>query len=308
MEYDKLQTEGRNAASAGLDEMSTMEAAKLMNRMDREVPEAVEKALPEIVRVVDMAAEAFMNGGRLIYLGAGTSGRLGVLDASECLPTFGVSPDMVVGIIAGGDTALRFAVEGAEDDAELGVKDMKDLKVNKKDLVIAVSASGSAAYCSGALTFAREQGAKTAGICCVEEPGFADCCDVVIKAVVGPEILTGSTRLRAGTATKMVLNMISTLSMVKIGKVYENLMVDVVPTNRKLLDRSVRIVMAACGVSRKEAEQMLDKAGEETKTAIVVYETGATVDEAREALRRSDGFIRKAIRVVDGTKSCRRES
>ncbi len=295
MEYGKLQTEGRNAESSGLDEMSTMEAAKLMNRMDREVPYAVEKALPEIVRAVDMAAASFKKGGRLIYLGAGTSGRLGVLDASECLPTFGVPPEMVVGVIAGGDEALRLAVEGAEDDVWLGAKDMERLGINENDLVVAVSASGTAAYCRGALCHAKEQGAKTAGICCVEEPAFADCCDVLIKAVTGPEILTGSTRLKAGTATKMVLNMISTLSMVKSGKVYGNLMVNVVSTNRKLKDRSARIIMEACGVPEREAERMLEEAGGEVKTAIVACEGRVSVEQAREALSRAAAFIRKAI-------------
>lgn len=305
MEYDKLQTEGRNEKSSSLDEMSTLEAAKLMNQMDKEVALSVENALPEIGHTIDMAYDTFTNGGRLIYVGAGTSGRLGVLDASECLPTFGISSDMVVGIIAGGDKALRFAVEGAEDDAELAVKDMENLGVNNKDLVIAISASGSATYCSSALQYAKEHGAKTAGICCVEDPSFASLCDVLIKAVVGAEILTGSTRLRAGTATKMVLNMISTLSMVKLGKVYENLMVDVVPTNKKLIDRSVRIIMAACKVSRNEAQKMLEDAGEETKTAIVRYKTGASVNDARKALQQSNGFIKKAIHLIDMTKDRR---
>jgi len=295
MNYDKLQTEGRNAESLELDKMSSLDAARLMNRMDREIPDAVEKALPEIAQTVDMAAEAFRRGGRLIYCGAGTSGRLGVLDASECLPTFGISPDMVVGRIAGGDRALRFAVEGAEDDATLGASDMKELNVGPDDLVVALSASGSATYCLGALRYAKEQGAKTAGVCCVEEPGFADACDCLIKTVVGPEVLTGSTRLRAGTATKMVLNMISTLSMVKIGKVYENLMVDVVPTNKKLLDRAIRIVMNACSLARDDAESLLKSCDGEIKTAIVCNETGATVGEARNALSQESGFVLKAI-------------
>jgi len=298
MEYDKLQTEGRNAASIGLDQMTTLEAAQLMNRMDREVPDAVERALPEIARVIDMAADSFQKGGRMIYLGAGTSGRLGVLDASECLPTFGISPDMVLGRIAGGDTALRYAVEGAEDDAALGARDMEELGVNSKDLVIALSASGSAAYCLGALTYARKQGAKTAGVCCVDEPAFAEGCDCLIKTVVGPEILTGSTRLRAGTATKLVLNMISTLSMVKIGKAYKNFMVDVVPTNKKLLDRAIRIVMNACGTTREEAERLMKETGGEIKTAIVIHETGADTKKAREALKETGGFVRRAMEQI----------
>ena len=299
MEYSQLQTERRNPASISLDQMSVMDAARLMNQQDSEIPVAVEKALPEIVEVVEMAANSFKAGGRLVYCGAGTSGRLGVLDASECLPTFGVSPDMVVGKIAGGDGALRFAVEGAEDDANLGASEMQNLDICEKDVVVAVSASGSAAYCLGALDYAREQKAKTAGVCCVENPAFAESCDCLIRAVVGPEILTGSTRLRAGTATKMVLNMISTLSMKEIGKVYKNLMVDVVPSNKKLQDRARRIVMAACNIERSQAEQLLQECEGEVKTAIVCQEAGVEPNVAREALDSTDGFVRAAIDVVN---------
>lgn len=295
MEYRKLTTEKANPESVDLDRMSTLEAAELMNKMDREIAGAVEKELKTIAGVADAAAMAYQAGGRLIYVGAGTSGRLGVLDASECVPTFGVSPDMVVGRIAGGDRALRFAVEGAEDDPQLGRKDMEELKVSYRDLVVAVSASGSAAYCQGALLWAKEHGAKTAGICCVAAPAFAPHCDYVISVVVGPEILTGSTRLRAGTATKMVLNMISTLSMVKIGKVYKNYMVDVVPSNKKLLDRATRIVTDACGIERDAAEKLLAECGGEIKTAIVCHETGSCMEKARAALKEENGLVRNTI-------------
>jgi len=295
MDYGQLETEKTNTRSIDLDQMSVLEAAELMNRMDSEVAEAVGRELTVIAEVAEAAAQAYKAGGRLIYVGAGTSGRLGVLDASECVPTFGVSPDMVVGRIAGGDRALRTAVEGAEDNEQLGRQDMEELKVSANDLVVAISASGSARYCQGALACARERSAKTAGIACVEAPAFAPLCDYVISAVAGPEILTGSTRLRAGTATKMVLNMISTLSMVQIGKAYRNYMVDVVPSNIKLMDRATRIVMNACETDRVTAEKLMEKCGGEIKTAIVCHETGTEADAAREALLQADGFVRKAI-------------
>lgn len=295
IEYRQLPTERINPESVNLDQMSVAEAAALMNRLDREVADAVGLELNTIAEVAAAAAQTFKVGGRLIYAGAGTSGRLGVLDASECVPTFGVSADTVIGRIAGGDRALRYAVEGAEDDPMLGRSDIEELKVSDKDLVVAISASGSAAYCQGALLCAREHGAKTAGISCVKNPHFGSLCDYSISVVVGPEILTGSTRLRAGTATKMVLNMISTLSMVQIGKVYRNYMVDVVPSNKKLTDRAVRIVMDICEIGMEAANELIRRCGGETKTAIVCHKTGATPDEARRALAEKGGSVRAAI-------------
>lgn len=295
MEYGDLETEKRDPGSAELDVMSLREAAELMSRADREAAEAVEKALDDITAAAEAAARAFQNGGRLIYAGAGTSGRLGVLDASECVPTFGVPENTVIGRIAGGDKALRYAVEGAEDSAEEGEKDMAELAVRENDLVVAISASGSAAYCRGVLSYAKAHGASTAGVACVAAPAFAPLCDHLITAVTGPEVLTGSTRLKAGTATKMILNMISTLSMVKCGKVYKNYMVDVVPVNRKLLDRAVRIVMGACEISREEAEALLEKCGGDVPAAIVCRETGTDEKTAREALIKTKGSVRKAI-------------
>lgn len=295
MEYQKLTTEKNNPESINLDQMSTLEAAKLMNKLDGEIAAAVEKELWAIAAVADAAAQAFQSGGRLIYAGAGTSGRLGVLDSSECVPTFGVSADTVIGRIAGGDRALRYAVEGKEDDFQLGRKDMDELQLSDKDLVVAISASGSAAYCQGALLCAKEHGAKTAGISCVEAPAFAPYCDTAISIVVGPEILAGSTRLRSGTATKMVLNMISTLSMVKIGKVYRNYMVDMVPSNKKLFDRAVRIVMDTCDTDKEAAGDLLSECSGEIKTAIVCYKTDSSAEEARSALTAEDGSVRKAI-------------
>ena len=298
MEYLKLITENRNPESMRLDGMSSLEIAELMNRLDADIPAAVEKALPEIAETAERIAGAFRNGGRLIYAGAGTSGRLGVLDAAECLPTFGAGKDMVDAVIAGGEAAMLRAVEGAEDSEELGTTDMRSLSLCEKDALVVVSASGSAAYCRGALSYARSAGAFTAGVCCVAEPAFAPLCDVIMSAVVGPEILTGSTRLRAGTATKMILNMLSTISMVRFGKVYENLMADMIPTNKKLSDRTVRILQMATGLSREEAEKKLSECGD-AKTAIVSAKAGVGAGEAKEALKEEQGIVRRAIRRME---------
>ena len=295
MDYSKLVTENQNPESMRLDEMSTLEVARLMNRVDAEVPLAVEKTLPQVAEAVDHITAAFRNGGRLIYVGAGTSGRLGVLDAAECLPTFGAGKEMVDARIAGGDAALCSAVEGAEDREDLGEADLRGLSFSEKDVLVAISASGSAPYCIGALKYAKERGAYTAGVCCVDKPAFAEYCSTVISAVVGPEILTGSTRLRAGTATKLILNMLSTISMVRFGKVYGNLMVDMVPTNKKLTDRAVRMIQTATGVPREGAEQKLSECGD-VKTSIVSIETGSGPKEAKEALDHEQGSVRNAIR------------
>lgn len=298
MDYSKLVTETRNKESMELDKISTLAAAKLMNHMDAEIPAAVEKVLPNIAAVIDKIVEAYNKGGRLVYVGAGTSGRLGVLDASECLPTFGAGEDMVTARIAGGMIALHTAVEGAEDNAELGVSDLKEMNFCEKDVLVALSASGSAAYCAGALKYARSLGAFTAGVCCVPEPAFAPLCDELIAVVIGPEVLTGSTRLRSGTATKMVVNMLTTISMVKYGKVYKNLMVDMIPTNKKLEDRAVRIIMMATDTDRKTAEECLGKCNRKVKPAIVCCETGADYDTAEKALDETFGFVGKAIELI----------
>ena len=310
MDYSKLITENRNKGSMELDTLSSFEAVTLMNNMDAEVPAAVEKALPNIAAVIDRIVEAYKKGGRLVYCGAGTSGRLGVLDASECLPTFGVGEEMVIARIAGGLRALNYPVEGAEDDSQLGVKDLVEIDFNSKDVLVAISASGSAAYCAGALEYARKLGAFTAGVCCVESPAFALICDELIKVIVGPEVLTGSTRLRAGTATKMVLNMLTTVSMVRSGKVYKNLMVDMIPTNKKLEDRAVRIIMMATGTTKEHAAALLKKCSNKVKAAIVCCEAGKccgadvdgtceiSLEEAEKALKDADGFVGKAIEII----------
>lgn len=295
MDYSELITEKRNEESIDFDTLSSIEAAKLMNRMDAEIPAAVEKALPNIAIVIDKIVNAYKQGGRLIYVGAGTSGRLGVLDASECLPTFGIGRDMVDAKIAGGFKALNTAIEGAEDDAQLGISDLKEINFNAKDVLVALSASGSAAYCKGALEYARSLKAFTAGVCCVDSPAFASLCDELIKVVVGPEVLTGSTRLRAGTATKMVVNMLTTISMGQYGKVYKNLMVDMIPTNKKLEDRAVRIIMMATDVDRKTAKEYLEKCNNKVKTAIVCIQTESDYETAEKALKDAEGFVGKAI-------------
>ena len=295
MNFEKLVTEQVNPESLNLDTMSTLDAAKLMNAMDAQVALAVEKALPQVAQAVDVIAERFRRGGRLLYCGAGTSGRLGVLDASECPPTFGVAPEMVVGVMAGGDRAIRFPIEGAEDKPELGAQDMDDHDVGPDDVVVGISASGYAPYCVGAIDRAKEKGAYTLAVVCTPDSNMSKHADLTIAAVVGPEIVSGSTRLRAGTATKMVLNMLTTLSMVRIGKVYKNFMVDMTPTNAKLRDRAVRMVQRAINVDRDAAAEALSAAGGSTKVAIVAHEAGATPEEARAALEACEGFVRRAI-------------
>lgn len=301
MNYSNLDTEKRNPESLNLDSLSALEAVRLMNRLDSEVSAAVIKAENEIADAVNLIALSFKKGGRLVYTGAGTSGRLGVLDASECPPTFGTNPDMVVGIIAGGDKALRSAVENVEDDANAAVDDLKNISLNERDILVSISASGSARYCISAVNYAKSVGAKAVCIVCAKGSSLAGAADIAIEIITGPEILTGSTRLRAGTATKMVLNMLSTLSMVQMGKVYQNLMVDMVPTNNKLHNRAIRIVCEATGCSEETAVSALDASSENIKTAIVSILTGKDINEAGKLLKQSDGFVAKAIEMAEGS-------
>jgi N-acetylmuramic acid 6-phosphate etherase len=279
----------------GLDEMSTLEMVSCFNREDRKVPEAIEKVLPAIAQAVDLAAAALKAGGRLIYLGAGTSGRLGVLDASECPPTFGVPHGMVIGLIAGGPGALLKAVEGAEDDAALGEADLVALNLTATDMVVGLAASGRTPYVIGALRYARQLGCATAAISCNPDSPIAHEAQVAISPVVGPEALTGSTRLKSGTAQKLVLNMLSTGAMVKLGKVYENLMVDVKATNVKLVDRACRIVVEATGAERSQAEAALTQTGFEVKPAILMILAGIDAEEAQQRLQQHDGYLRAAL-------------
>ena len=301
MKFESLSTEQVNEQSGNLDMLSPLEAARLMNRLDRQAAEAVEQALPQIAQAVEAIAAMMRQGGRLVYIGAGTSGRLGVLDASECPPTFGVDEGLVVGLIAGGDRALRHAVENAEDKPELAVEALKEIGLSSKDCLVGISASGYAPYCVGGLDYARELGALTIALSCNRGAIQSQHAEIAIEMPTGAEILSGSTRLRAGTATKMALNMLTTLTMVQLGKVYGNLMVDMRPSNQKLKDRAVRIVQKALDMQDKaEADALLESAGRDVKTAIVMGKAGVEKDRAREALEKSGGFVRKALALLQG--------
>lgn len=280
--------------SAGLDQMSTMELLKLINEEDRRVPEAIAEALPAIARAVDLIVARLSSGGAMLYVGAGTSGRLGIVDAAECLPTFGVGPGVVSAVIAGGDEAVFRAVEESEDHEEAGERDVS-ARVSGRDVVVGISASGLTPYVKGALREARRLGAATVAIVCNRAESLDLDVDVRIHLVVGPEVLTGSTRMKAGTAQKMVLNMLSTATMVRLGKVFDNLMVDMQPTNRKLRVRSVRIVAVATGLDLEESEGLLGRAGENIKTAIVMALAGADRGEAEAALAAAKGHTRAAV-------------
>jgi N-acetylmuramic acid 6-phosphate etherase len=295
MDYNQLSTEQVNPDTENIDMCSSFEIVRLINSEDKKVAAAVEKELPRIAEAVDLIVDRFRRGGRLIYIGAGTSGRLGVLDASECPPTFGTDPSMVMGIIAGGDAALRSAVEKIEDCDGIGRRDMQSHHVGRLDAVVGITASGNARYVCGALQEARRRGAATIAVCNTRPAALSAYADVSVIPIVGPEVIMGSTRMKAGTAQKMVLNMLTTASMIQLGKTYRNLMVDLVPSNQKLLDRSIRIVMAAAAVSRERAEQSLRLTGGDTKAAIVMLETGCSPSEASHALKRTGGVTRKAI-------------
>jgi len=278
-----------------LDQMTPLELVETMNREDQKVIEAVNKVLPEVAKVIEWTTEALRTGGRIIYMGAGTSGRLGVLDAVECPPTFGVSPDLVVGLMAGGEKAFVKAVEGAEDSETLGTEDLKNIGLHEKDVVIGIAASGRTPYVIHALRYARSLGVKTAIIACNKNSEMSKEADIAIEPVPGPEVLTGSTRLKAGTAQKLVLNMISTASMVGTGKAYENLMVDVMQSNEKLKTRAENIVMEATGCERETARTAIDEAKGSVKLAITSILLDTPVDEAEKALEKAKGHIRKAI-------------
>lgn len=295
MNLGDLISETRNPATMDLDKLSTLDMMRAFNREDQKVPEAIRQVLPAIAEAVDRATDALKAGGRLIYLGAGTSGRLGVLDASECPPTFGVPHGLVVGLIAGGPGALLKAVEGAEDDPQLGETDLVALNLTSDDMVIGLAASGRTPYVIGALRYARRIGCRTAAISCNPHSPIAQEAQVAISPVVGPEALTGSTRLKSGTAQKLVLNMISTGVMVKLGKVYQNLMVDVKATNVKLLDRACRIVIEATGTQPDVARQALLQAENEVKPAILMILSGLNAEQARQRLAQHGGYLREAL-------------
>jgi N-acetylmuramic acid 6-phosphate etherase len=291
----QLTTEARNPASTDLDSLSAVEIVRLMNREDATVALAVGRETDSIARAIDVIAQRMRQGGRLIYVGAGTSGRLGVLDAAECPPTFNSPPGQVVGVIAGGSAALTRAVEGAEDRPELAVADLEKLQIGPLDVVVGIATSGRTPYVLAALRRARECGAFTIGLSCNADSVVPEFSDLTITPVVGPEILSGSTRLKAGTATKMVLNMLSTGAMVRLGKALGNLMVDLRATNTKLRDRARRIIEAVTGLAADPATQLLTRCDGEVKTAIVVHHRSVTPEIARDLLRRSQGRIRRAL-------------
>ncbi|MCY8231083.1 N-acetylmuramic acid 6-phosphate etherase [Priestia endophytica] len=292
---ERLGTERRNNQTEELDTMSIQDILRTMNEEDKKVPKAIQKELENVERAVSLVVESFKAGGRLLYVGAGTSGRLGVLDAVECPPTFGTDPSLVKGVMAGGESAFIKAVEAVEDREDLGAEDMKLLNITSNDTVIGIAASGRTPYVIGALRYARERGASTCAISCNKETAISALADVAIEVDTGPEVLTGSTRLKAGTAQKLLLNMISTVSMIQIGKVYKNLMVDVQPTNEKLVERSKRIIMEATGISYEEASTYYDQSKQNIKVAILMVLTNCTVEEALKKLQTSNGFVRQAL-------------
>ncbi|MCM3400337.1 N-acetylmuramic acid 6-phosphate etherase [Oceanobacillus profundus] len=292
---EKLTTEARNQHTMHLDEMTTLDILRTMNKEDQQVLTAIKDQLPQIEKATKYAIESFNKNGRLIYVGAGTSGRLGVLDAVECVPTFGTSPEMVQGIIAGGMKALYEAAEGAEDDPELGANDLKSIQLSENDTVIGIAASGRTPYVIGALQYANSKKASTVSISCNKDAVMSQYASVAIELLTGSEVLTGSTRLKAGTSQKMVLNMISTASMVGIGKVYQNFMVDLKPTNEKLEERSKRNIMEVTGVDYETAASYFEKSKHQVKIAIIMILLQCSYEDAINKLKNSDGFVRRAL-------------
>lgn len=295
LDLSKLTTERRNPNTMELDTFTPLQIAEAMNAEDMRAIEAVRTVLPRVAQAIEWATSALEAGGRIIYVGAGTSGRLGVLDAVECPPTFGVSFETVIGLIAGGEHAFVKAAEGAEDDEAAGASDLDARTLSPRDLVVGLAASGRTPYVVGALRHARETGCHTVAIACNEGSAIGRVAELAIEAVTGPEVLTGSTRLKAGTAQKTILNMISTGAMVGVGKVYKNLMVDVQQTNEKLHVRARNIVMGACGCAGEEAQEALDAAGGQVKVAITSLLLSCSADEARAALERAHGHVRATL-------------
>ena len=288
-------TEQANPNSRHIDKLSTIDMLALINREDAQVAVAVEKAIPQIAGAVDMIAAALQNGGRLFYVGAGTSGRLGVLDAVECVPTFSAPPELVQGIVAGGRAALTQAVEGSEDHRDQAKRDLVARDVRRRDVVCGIAASGRTPYVIGALEYAKSIKAKTIAISCSPTAPILDMAQIGIGVDVGPEIIAGSTRMKAGTAQKMILNMLSTAAMIKLGKVYGNLMVDLKVTNQKLADRAGRLVMQLTGLDERAAKQLLSQANREVKTAVVMQRRQVDDAEARRLLQEANGFLGAVI-------------
>src|SRR5699024_1592352 len=294
-----LTTEMRNDRSATIDNMNTLDIIETINKEDREVAQKVQDILPAIKETVDAVYHAMRQGGKLFYIGAGTSGRLGILDAVECPPTFSTPSDLVQGIIAGGDIAFRNAVEGAEDDPDQGAKDLKSHHVTELDVVIGITSSGRTPYVIGALEYANKAGAKTISLSSNENAVVSDYADIKMEVITGPEVLTCSTRMKAASAHKMILNMITTSSMIKIGKVYENLMVDVKVSNYKLKERAKSIIKTITGASYEKTTRYLNAANNEVKPAIVMINTGVSYEEAKKFINVSNGFVRQAIQLEE---------
>ena len=295
----KLETENQNTRTMEIDTFSTSEILEVINSEDQKVADAVAKTIPQITILVDEIVERLSNGGRLFYIGAGTSGRLGFLDASECPPTYGVSYELVQGIMAGGFEALYKAKEGAEDDAELGVHDCKERGLCDKDVLVGLAASGRTPYVIGALNYANEIGCYTGSIACVSNSEIGKIAKVAIEALPGQEVVTGSTRMKAGSCQKLILNMISTSAMIRLGKVYNNLMVDVKPTNIKLVNRAKGIIRKATNCSEEEASQAFEAAGQSCKTAIFMIQSGKTKEESEAILDTYKGHLKEALRSLN---------
>lgn len=291
----KLTTEQVNEHTRGIDQMDTLDIVRRIHDEDRKVSAAVEAILPNIAAATELIIAAFKRGGRMFYVGAGTSGRLGILDASECPPTFGTDPAMVQGIIAGGDRAIRDAVEGAEDNEQLGASDLDERGVTSLDVVVGIAASGRTPYVLGAMRRARELGAAVIGLCNNLDSPMRDCADLMLEAVVGPEVVLGSTRMKSGTAQKMILNTLTTTAMIRIGKVYDNLMVDLMPSNEKLVYRSKRIISLATGANDADVNTAYEASNGHVKKAIVMLLAGVDADRADELLAQADGFVRQAV-------------
>lgn len=291
-----LITEQRNPNSMNVDSLSALEIVRLMNEEDKQVPVTIEKCLPQIAQAVECIVAAFQQGGRLVYIGAGTSGRLGVLDASECPPTFGVSPEMVKGIIAGGERALRHPIEGAEDSKKQAVVDLQTIQFSSKDVLVGIAASGRTPYVIGALEYAKRLGSVTVSIASNPNSAMANIVDIAIDTVVGPEVLTGSSRLKSGTAQKLVLNMLTTASMILMGKCYQNLMVDVQASNEKLKARAIRIVMQATDCDKALAEETLKLADQNAKLAIMMILSGLDRAQAEALLEKHQGKLQLALK------------
>lgn len=298
VKLDRLTTESRNQNTLNIDKVSTLEMVKIINNEDKKVAIAVENELPQIAEAIDGIVERINRGGRLIYIGAGTSGRLGILDASECPPTYGVSEELVQGIIAGGTEAIFRAKEGAEDSKELAIEDLKVKNLTENDTVVGLAASGRTPYVIGGLEYANKIGALTVSVTCNGDSEVSKVAKISIAPVVGAEVVTGSTRLKSGTAQKLVLNMLSTGTMIKLGKVYGNLMVDVRATNEKLVERAKRIVCEATGVEKSQAEEVLSETNFDVKLAIFMILSGLNITQAKGKLSASKGYIARAMETI----------